>query len=75
MSLHVARKLAYKLKFKAIAMFPPEDKRNFAVYEGPFPKIVKILVAEPLILGLPVASTIKPFSIKMSYSFKCNHQQ
>ena len=43
MPLSVARKLAYELKFKAIAMFPPEDKRNFAVYEGSLPKIAEIL--------------------------------
>lgn len=33
-----------KLKFKAVAMFPPKDTRkNFAVYEGTLPEIARIL--------------------------------
>ena len=36
--------LTHKLKFKAVAMFPPKDTRkNFAVYEGALPEIAKIL--------------------------------
>jgi len=36
--------LTRKLKFKAVAMFPPKDTRkNFAVYEGSLPEIAKIL--------------------------------
>ena len=36
--------LTRKLKFKAVAMFPPKDTRkNFAVYEGALPEIAKIL--------------------------------
>ncbi len=39
----VVSELAYKLKFKLIAMFPPKDKRNFTVYEGTLPEIADIL--------------------------------
>jgi len=42
--LEVIIKLTQKLKFKAVAMFPPKDTRkNFAVYEGSLPEIAKIL--------------------------------
>jgi hypothetical protein len=42
--LEVIIGLAHKLKFKAVAMFPPKDTRkNFAVYEGPLPEIAAIL--------------------------------
>jgi len=34
MPLEAAKDLAYKLKFKVVEVFPPEDKRNFNVYEG-----------------------------------------
>mgnify|MGYP000456882578 CR=1 FL=1 len=36
--------LAYKVKFKVIALFPPKDTRkSFTVYEGTFQEIAKIL--------------------------------
>jgi hypothetical protein len=36
--------LAYKVKFKAVAMFPPRDTRkNFTVYDGTISEIAKIL--------------------------------
>jgi len=42
--LEVIEKLTRKLKFKAVAMFPPKDTRkNFAVYEGSLTEIAKIL--------------------------------
>jgi len=42
-------KLLGKLKFKAVAMFPPKDtRRNFAVYEGTLPELAKILAEHVL---------------------------
>jgi len=43
MPLEAAKELAYKLKFKAVAIFPPKDKRNFTVYEGYLTEIAEIL--------------------------------
>lgn len=41
----VLEKLAYEVKFKAVAMFSPKDtRRSFAVYDGTLPEIAKILV-------------------------------
>jgi type I restriction-modification system DNA methylase subunit len=40
----IVAELAYKVKFKAVVMFPPKDTRkNFTVYEGALPDIAKIL--------------------------------
>jgi len=36
-------KLAQMAKFRAIALFPPKDMRNFSVYEGSLPEIADIL--------------------------------
>jgi len=42
-------KLLGKLKFKAVAMFPPKDtRRKFAVYEGTLPELAKILAEHVL---------------------------
>lgn len=44
LSTEVIVELARKLKFKAVAMFPPKDTRkNFAVYEGALSEIAKTL--------------------------------
>ena len=43
MPVDVVKDLAFKLKFKLISMFPPEDSRPFKVYEGPLFEIAKIL--------------------------------
>jgi len=40
----VLAKLVYKVKFKAVAMFPPKDTRkSFTAYEGTLQEIAKIL--------------------------------
>jgi len=42
--LEVILELTRKLKFKAVAMFPPKDiRKSFTVYEGALPEIAKIL--------------------------------
>jgi len=42
--LNVVTELAYKVKFKAVAMFPPKDTRkSFTVYEGTLSEIAEIL--------------------------------
>jgi hypothetical protein len=47
--LDIITELAYKLKFKAVAMFPPKDTRkSFTVYEGTLPEIAKILAEHVL---------------------------
>lgn len=44
MPTEIIVKLTRKLKFKAIAVFPPKDvRKNFAVYEGTLPEIAEIL--------------------------------
>lgn len=48
LSPDVVAGLAERLKFKAIAMFPREDKRNFTVYEGTLSEIGKILAEHVL---------------------------
>lgn len=44
----VMEKLVQEKKFKAVAMFPPKDTRNFAVYEGTLTDIAKILAEHVL---------------------------
>ena len=45
----VLEKLAYEVKFKAVAMFPPKDTRkSFAVYDGTLPEIAKIVAEHVL---------------------------
>jgi hypothetical protein len=45
----VVADLAYKVKFKAVAMFPPKDTRkSFTVYEGTLPEIVRMLAEHVL---------------------------
>ena len=39
----VIKKLIQKVKFRAIAMFPPKDRRNFSVYEGTLSEIAEML--------------------------------
>ena len=39
----IVQKLAQQLKFKAIATFPPKDRRNFTVYEGTLLEIAEIM--------------------------------
>ncbi|MDI6904541.1 MAG: N-6 DNA methylase [Candidatus Bathyarchaeia archaeon] len=49
MASDVLAKLAYEVKFKAVAMFPPKDTRkSFTVYEGTLPEIAKILAEHVL---------------------------
>jgi uncharacterized protein YeeX (DUF496 family) len=45
----IVAELAYKVKFKAVAIFPPKDTRkSFTVYEGTLPEIAKILAEHVL---------------------------
>ena len=44
----VMEKLVQEKKFKVVAMFPPKDARNFAVYEGTLSEIAKILAEHVL---------------------------
>lgn len=45
----VLTKLAYKVKFKVVAMFPPRDlRKSFTVYEGSLLEIAKILARNVL---------------------------
>ena len=61
-------KLAYQLKFKLVAMFPPKDKRNFTVYEGTLPEIAKILAEH--ILTPPGICRTKPRILKQALNTK-----
>lgn len=64
MPLEVVRNLAYRLKFKVIAMFPPDDvRKNFAVYEGTLPEVADILARHILTPPEYVEPSIK-FMIK-----------
>jgi hypothetical protein len=46
---NIVAELAYKVKFKAVAMFPPKDTRkSFTVYEGNLREIAKILAEHVL---------------------------
>lgn len=48
-SIEELRKLIYRLKFKLVCIFPPEDKRKgFTVIEGPFRDIAKTLASHIL---------------------------
>ena len=48
MSIGQVRREAYRRKFRLITMFPPEDKRNFAVIEGHIGEIAKVIAEHVL---------------------------
>jgi len=48
MPLKLVREIAQRLRFKAVAMFPPKDKRNFSVYEGTLREVAKFLAEHVL---------------------------
>jgi len=45
MSVEQVRREAYRRKFRLITIFPPEDKRNFAVIEGHIGEIANLKLA------------------------------